>query len=101
MPYISESWRRTKINKYVEDMTGFIKSKGDINYAISQLIGSLILRDGIGYTTMSNYIDVLPDAEAELRRRLLDPYEDYKIIENGDVPSFEEILQRMKKQEEE
>ena len=100
MPYIGEEWRRAKINEYVEDMSGFIKSKGDLNYAISQLVGCLILRDGIGYTTISNWMDAIHGAEVECRRRILDKYEDYKILENGDVPSFELILERMKQQEE-
>ncbi len=44
---------------------------------------------------MSEKIDAVHDAEAELRRRVLDPYEDIKIFENGDVPSFAGILDRM------
>lgn len=100
MPYIKENWKRKKIDKYIDDLIPYIESKGDVNYTICELIGTLILKRGIGYTTISELIDVLPDAEAELRRRLLEKYEDYKIIENGDVPSFITILKLMKKQEE-
>jgi hypothetical protein len=73
-----------------------IKAKGDLNYVVCEIIGNLVLRDGIGYTTISNWIDTLPDAEAELRRRLLDPYEDLKIKENGDVESFSVISDKLK-----
>lgn len=95
MPYIKEDDRKN-INHIIEDLISYINSKGDLNYTVCELIGRLILNTKIDYTQISEWIDTLPDAEAELRRRLLDPYENQKIIENGDVPSFIEIIGRMK-----
>jgi hypothetical protein len=66
-----------------------------LNYAICEIVGRLILENNLSYTKMSEWIDAVHDAEAELRRRLLDPYEDIKIFENGDVPSFERIINKM------
>jgi hypothetical protein len=49
----------------------------------------------MSYTNSSNWIDAVHGAERELTRRLLNPYEDIKIEENGDVPSFKKILDSM------
>lgn len=92
MPYTQQK-DRDPIFDPLEIIINNIKTKGDLNFTICELVGRLILKFGIGYSKMSELIDALPDAEAELRRRLLNPYEDVKIKENGDVPSFETILQ--------
>jgi len=95
MPYIPDK-EKNEMTDAIEDLRLYILTKGDLNYAICQLVGKLILdSDRISYTKMSEWIDAVHDAEAELRRRLLNPYEDQKIIENGDVPSFAGILERM------
>jgi len=95
MPYIEDKDKH-EMSDHIESLQMFIESKGDLNYAICELVGRLILdSDKISYTQMSEWIDAVHDAEAELRRRLLNPYEDIKIFENGDVPSFTGILDRM------
>ena len=96
MPYILEK-DRPKFAKAIEDLAIKIESKGDLNYVISDLVGRLILKTKISYTEMSEWIDGVHGAERELTRRLLDPYEDIKIEENGDVPSFITIIERMGK----
>jgi hypothetical protein len=100
MPYIKDE-DKEKFDNGIEQIAAFINAKGDLNYVICELVGRLITRDGIGYTTISNWLDGVHGAEVELRRRILDRYEDYKIIGNGDVPSFKTVLELMKRQEEE
>jgi hypothetical protein len=99
MPYIKDEdkkeMHKKEMTAAIHDLSIWIKSKGDLNYAICELIGQLILDTKISYTQISEWIDTLPDAEAELRRRILNPYEDLKIIENGDVPSFVKILEKI------
>jgi hypothetical protein len=95
MPYIKDE-DRPKFDEAIETLTSIIEAKGDLNYTICELTGQLILKTKISYTQISEWIDGVDGAENELRRRLLDPYEDLKIIENGDVPSFITILQQMK-----
>lgn len=96
MPYIKDKDKH-EMRHYIADVQKFIESKGDLNYAICELVGRVILsKDKISYTEMSECIDAVHDAEIELRRRLLDKYEDLKIVENGDVPSFQLILKEMK-----
>jgi len=95
MPYIKQK-DRNHIDVEIERLLSFITSKGDLNYTICELVGRLILNsEKISYTTMSEWIDGVHDAETELRRRILEPYEDLKIEQNGDVASFIEILARM------
>jgi len=96
MPYIKDVDRRWAFVEPIDKTASLISSKGDLNYAICELVGSLILKGKIGYTEISNWIDTLPDAEGELRRRLLHPYEDNAKEKNGDVPSFIRILELMK-----
>lgn len=92
MPYILDG-EKHEMSDAIHDLSMFIQSKGDLNYAICELIGQLILNeDRLSYTKISEWIDTLPDAEAELRRRILNKYEDIKIIQNGDVPSFIKIF---------
>jgi len=95
MPYIRDESRH-KFEKSITELATYISSKGDLNYVISEIVGKLILKTNIGYTDISNWIDGVHGAERELTRRLLNPYEDLKIAQNGDVRSFEEILRRMK-----
>lgn len=95
MPYTKQKDRH-HIDIEIENLLSFILSKGDLNYTICELVGRLILGSRkISYTTMSEWIDGVHDAETELRRRLLEPYEDLKIEQNGDVASFIEILSKM------
>lgn len=95
MPYI-ENEARHKFEKAINEIATFISSKGDLNFAISEIVGQLILKGDVGYTSISNWIDGVHGAERELTRRLLNPYEDLKIAQNGDVPSFNEILRIMR-----
>ena len=85
------------MDKAIQELTDLIKAKGDLNYAICELVGRLILKTKISYTQISEWIDGVDGAENELRRRMLDPYENLKIAENGDVPSFVTITTRMQK----
>jgi hypothetical protein len=91
MPYTKQEARTPYMMDAIAVLTDEVKAKGDLNFVICELVGQLILKGKIGYTEISNWIDTLPDAEDELRRRLLHPYENDKIKENGDVPSFAQI----------
>jgi hypothetical protein len=96
MPYTKQR-DRDLIRAIVRELAKAVKVKGDLNYAICELVGELCIRDGgLGYTTTSNWIDGVHGAERELTRRLLGPYEDLKAQQNGDVESFVELLATMK-----
>lgn len=95
MPYTLQN-DRDPVEEAIRILSNRIKSKGDLNYTICELVGRLILKTKISYTQISEWIDGVHGAERELTRRVLDPYEDLKKEQNGDVPSFEEILSKMR-----
>lgn len=64
---------------------GAPRTKGELNYAITVLLIQYINEHGHVYSVMSDAVAAATDAAAECRRRVLDPYEDNKMIENGDV----------------
>jgi len=94
MHYIKKE-DRLEIRHVVNLLSQTIATKGDLNYAICELVGRLILKTEISYTVMSEWIDGVHDAEDELRERLLRPYERQMKEENGDVEAFDLIMMRM------
>jgi hypothetical protein len=87
MPYIKSN-RRQDLDPLIDNLTTELKYtdnwQGDLNYTITKLIHS-ILQGNINYSNINNAVGVLECAKLELYRRLAAPYEDTKIIENGDV----------------
>lgn len=93
MPYISQQARSelysTDINEFdQETILGlrWAETPGELNYIITQLINTYLDDyENVGYTELNEVIGVLECAKLELYRRLVAPYEDQKIAENGDV----------------
>lgn len=87
MPYITQKDRRRyepdllKLKMKMKQTT----AKGDLTYLVYSLGLEFFKKRGLSYTNMSMAIGALTDAAEEIRRRHLNPYEDTKIIENGDV----------------
>ena len=82
MPYITKDQR-----KDVEETGPY--TSGELNYAITILIKKYIGNRvaGQSYAVFNEIIGALECAKLELYRRLVAPYEDEKIQENGDVYS--------------
>jgi hypothetical protein len=59
-----------------------VKANGDLNYILFKYCKEHVEPS---YNNYKNYIGELQETVAEIRRRLLAPYEDIKIQENGDV----------------
>lgn len=95
MPYTKEE-RRVLQYEPIRLLSRFIDDKGDLNHAICELTAMLMLKTGgMSYTNVSNWIDGVDGARKEMERRLLAPYEDVKIIENGDVRSFVTLIKQI------
>lgn len=97
MPYINPNDRQfidPTIALLIENMAEMDGSNGPlasglVNYVITCVVTSTMKPPGgWSYTSLSRALAVFRDAEAEMRRRLLDPYEDKAIIKNGDVPEY-------------
>ena len=90
MPYIREE-RRQELYPLISKVAGEIqaavesgigKRGGEVNFVICSLVDMLY---GRNYTELSAAIGDVECAKLEVYRRLLAPYEDVKILENGDV----------------
>jgi hypothetical protein len=82
MPYIEPS-ERPPLDKIVEDMIrARVNADGTLNYILFKFCLSTVKPSYAGYR---NFMGELAESAAEIRRRLLSPYEDQKIRENGDV----------------
>lgn len=86
MPYIPEE-EKTKYEPALSHLRALITDKtpkGNLTYLV-YAIGLEYFKGRESYTRISTAISSLQDAAEELRRRHLNPYEDEKIKENGDV----------------
>lgn len=87
MPYIKME-ERVKYRKNLEKIIDILKSQpvdridGELNYVITRMLKeSYPLR----YFNLNRAVGVLECAKLEFYRRVVAPYEDTKIEENGDV----------------
>ena len=82
MPYV-EQVIRPDLDPIVELMAKKgIKADGDLNYI---LYAYCIRHVKKSYNSIKNYRGELREVADEIKRRVLDPYENEKIEENGDV----------------
>lgn len=81
MPYISPN-RRLLLNMHRDTAV----TVGELNYLITKLIKDFLgSSDRINYAALNAAVGVLDCVKQELYRRIISPYEDKKIEENGDV----------------
>ena len=82
MPYITKK-RREELDSFLIQVP--MVTSGELNYKVTKLILEYLTTNGIRYQTFNDIIGALESAKAEFQRRVIAPYEDKKIIENGDV----------------
>lgn len=93
MPYIPKETRET-LEPNIKQLAAKIKKPGDYNYVISRLYIEMLLQEPTrGYHERSKWLAAVTDASTEIRRRLVDPYEDGAIAKNGDLAGLEELSQ--------
>lgn len=82
MPYIKQE-NRQKIDHIVEIMRAMgVKANGDLNYILFKYCKYNVEP---GYNNYKNFCGELRQCATEIERKILAPYEDSKIEENGDV----------------
>lgn len=82
MPYIKHEDRES-MNIVVDNMfLHGVKPDGKLNYVLYKFCKNYVEPS---YNNYKNYLGELTECCEEIRRRLLAPYEDTKINENGDV----------------
>jgi len=81
MPYIKEEDRLV-----FESITlPGTATAGELNYLITKICQDYIANKGLSYSTLNDITGALENCKLEFYRRLVAPYEDTKIKENGDV----------------
>ena len=82
MPYIKNQARLQKdpIVQLMKDLN--VKADGDLNYILYKFCKEAVKP---GYNNYKNFCGELRQCATEIERRILGPYEDSKIEENGDV----------------
>jgi hypothetical protein len=92
VPYIKQTQREVlveSIDGLIEDIhqAGLTEKEiaGVLNYTISSLLKAMKPDSGWNYAACNNTIGVLECAKQEFYRRVISPYEDKKILENGDI----------------
>ncbi len=80
MPYIKKAARVALL----EGKRG-AETAGELNYQFTVLAIQYLNQHGRGYQTMNDIVGAFDNAKDEFRRREQHPYEDQKILDNGDV----------------
>ena len=100
MPYISEIERKQlddAINKMADAILGvkppyyplsnnFANYLGRINYVFSRIL--MRVMGPVSYSKIAMATGVLENIKQEFYDRIARPYEDKKIVENGDIPEY-------------
>ena len=84
MPYLNER-RREDFEPALTNMTLNVTHPGDLNYIINVLGRELARTLGDNYNAHNDVIGAMECAKQEYYRRVVAPYEDIKIEQNGDV----------------
>lgn len=91
MPYLSDGKRKIEMALSREQ---FPSTEGELNYAITQLMiayasSQVNETDSLSYAILAQTVAGCEMAKQEFIRRVVVPYEDQKIEQNGDVyPSW-------------
>jgi hypothetical protein len=87
MPYIRQHLRKALVAGQVQ-----VQDRGELNFALTYVINEYLKSEGLSYGTINDILGALSGAKAEFYRRVAVPYEQRKLIENGDVYDPEFVL---------
>lgn len=80
MPYITQERREALAQEEALPDTA-----GELNYTFTMIALEYLERKGLNYQHINDVVGALEGAKAEFQRRVVAPYEDTKIQQNGDV----------------
>jgi len=86
MPYIKKEDRK-QFEAALTDLSNTLHSTstpGDLNYIFSR-IANMYLSHGLKYQKINDVIGALEGCKLELYRKVVVPYEEQKIKENGNI----------------
>lgn len=79
MPYIPREIRNEL------DEGKVVQTSGELTYAIQQLLRKYLVWHGVDYANLASCLGALEGAKLDLITRIINPYEEKKCKENGDV----------------
>ena len=82
MPYILQN-NRDRLDVFIDGTEPL--DAGELNYMFTRLAQKYLNKHGERYQYINDIVGALECAKLEFYRRLVAPYEDTKITENGDV----------------
>lgn len=82
MPYVNK-WNREMLADF--DGTKSAMTLGELNFQFHALVFKYLGDRGLSYDNIAGITGVLENVKQELYRRSFAPYEDQKIMDNGDV----------------
>lgn len=97
MPYIKEE-KREELDSCIDNLIKCLDPEkdlmidnilGDINYTFSRILGGLMGTPS--YNKIAMITGVLENIKQEFYRRVASPYEDKKILENGDIKEYKKL----------
>ncbi len=96
MPYIKEGQRK-KLDPVLEQLFEALNvsdentSKGEYNYVITKILHNYIFNFGLRYHNLNDAIGIVEAAKAEFIRKVVSPYENIKIKDNGDINDMDSL----------
>ena len=84
MPYIKKE-ERPKFKTKSRDLGHLAECAGDLNYIITEMTHAYLKKKGKNYANINELIGALECCKLELYRKVAAPYEDFKVLQNGDV----------------
>jgi len=84
MPYIPDE-DRTRLGIAYFMHEDCPNTAGELNYLFTMLAKQYVEKKGLSYQVINDIIGAFEGAKAEFQRRVVGPYEDKKIEDNGDV----------------
>ena len=97
MPYIPSD-EREELDEIAKALITTLRNgnfRGRLNYFISTVAQGLIEANGVSYSFLNDFIGVLECMKLELYRRVATPYEDDKMMENGDVYGDKRVVSEL------
>lgn len=97
MPYIDEKSRKI-LDRSIDDLANIITNHselgnedvvtvlGDLNYCMTRLIGQVM--GSTSYAKIAMITGVVENVKQEFYRRVAVPYEEEKIVMNGDIKEY-------------
>jgi hypothetical protein len=83
MPYLTKE-NRQKFDSMLREREK-CSTPGELNYIITVILTDYMQEKGLSYSTINDMVGALECCKLELYRRIAAPYEDTKIVQNGDV----------------